>query len=292
MMIYTAESQAAMANGASKDGNIGGMLLDMGKITPEGAARVVALQSEQGLRFGEAAQQLGLASASDIAQVLASQFDYQYVQANQTGFDPALVAALEPFGAEAEMLRALRGQLTVRWFTGAHKALAVVAVDAKASAAVVAANLAIVFAQQGQRTVLVDANMRTPRQQALFSLQTKTGLSDALAGRAPQDGITPVAPFDTLSLLCAGPPPPNPHELLGRASFGVLNDALSRDFDVVLYDAPAFSSSADAYAIAARARGVLLVVSKSFSRQSQISEIRAQLLRAGIEIVGAILVDF
>ena len=281
-----------MGNGIGKDASIGRMLLDMGKITPEDAARIVALQSENGMRFGEAAQQLGLASADDIAQVLASQFDYQYVQASQTNFDPALVAAREPFGAEAEMLRALRGQLTVRWFTGEHKALAVVAIDGGAPAAAVAANLAIVFAQQGQRTVLVDANMRAPRQQALFNVAAKTGLSDALAGRAPQDGITPVAPFDSLSLLCAGPQPPNPHELLGRASFSALNETLVRDFDVVLYDAPPFADGADAYAIAARTRGVLLVVTKNVSRQAEIQEIRAQLLRAGIEIVGSILVDF
>ncbi|WP_426191527.1 polysaccharide biosynthesis tyrosine autokinase [Massilia sp. DWR3-1-1] len=291
MSIDTPAAQPAKANGAAKDLSIGRMLLDMGKITPEGADRVLALQSEQGLRFGEAAQQLGLASAGDVAQVLASQFDYPYVQASQSGFDPALVAALDPFGAQAEMLRALRGQLTVRWFAGKHKALAVVAVDASAAASALAANLAIVFAQQGQRTVLVDANMRAPRQQGLFNLPAGTGLSDALAGRAPQDGITPVAPFDKLSLLGAGPQPPNPLELLARTSFGELNETLARDFDVVLYDAPAFSSSADAYAIAARTRGVLLVVSRSVSRQADIREIRAQLLRAGIEVVGAVLVD-
>ena len=292
MMIDTIVAQAGIQGSAGKDSNIGQMLLDMGKITKVGADSIVALQAEKGLRFGEAAQQLGLVSASDIQQILASQFDYQYVQASQSQFDPSLVAALEPFGPEAEMLRALRGQLTTRWFTGGHKALAVVAVDGNAAAGVVVANLAIMFAQQGQRTVLVDANMRTPRQLTLFHMQAKSGLSDALAGRAPDWGVVPVAPFDNLSLLCAGPQPPNPYELLGRASFTVLNDELTRNFDVVLYDAPPFSAGSDAYAITARTRGALLVVSKNLSRQADVREISAQLQRSGVEIVGSVLVDF
>jgi len=292
MIFETAAADAAIRSVAERDASIGRILADMQKITAEDATRIVARQAELGLRFGEAAQELGLVSASDVQQALASQFDYQYVASGQSGFDPALVAAREPFGDEAEMLRGLRSQLSVRWFNGEHKALAVVAVDASTSAAVVSANLAIAFAQQGQRTVLVDANMRMPRQHALFGLQARTGLSDLLAGRTAAAGALPVAPFDRLALLCAGAQPPNPLELLGRDRFGALNSALVRDFDVVLYDAPAFSGSADAYAVAARAGGVLLVVGKRVARQAALREIRAQLLRSGVEIVGSILVDF
>jgi chain length determinant protein tyrosine kinase EpsG len=291
MMMIENGAHAAAQSAAMKDSSIGRVLLDMGKITPGDAARVLALQAQKGMRFGEAARQLGLVSEADIELVLASQFDYQYVQASQTAMDPALVVAMNPFGEEAEMLRALRGQLTVRWFSG-HRTLAVVGVDAKASASVVAANLALVFAQQGQRTLLVDANMRKPRQQDLFRVGAKTGLSDALAGRVSDLRLVPVPPFDKLSLLCAGTPPPNPLELLGRPTFGALNEGFARAFDVVLYDAPAFSASADAYAIAARARGVLLVVSKRHTRQAELKEVRSQLLRGGVEIVGSIMVDF
>lgn len=284
-------AQAASRSATMKDSSIGRLLLDMGKITPADTARVLALQAKKGLRFGEAARELGLVSEADIQVVLASQFDYQYVQANQAAMDPALVAAMNPFGQEAEMLRALRGQLTARWFSS-HRTLAVVAIDAKASACVVAANLAVVFAQQGKRTLLVDANMRKPRQQKLFHANARTGLSDALAGRVADLRLTQVPPFDKLSLLCAGTPPPNPLELLGRPTFTALNEGFARAFDIVLYDAPAFSESADAYAVAARARGVLLVVSKSHTRQAQLQEVRSQLLSGGVEIVGSILVDF
>jgi protein-tyrosine kinase len=284
-------AQATARSAAIKDVSMGRMLMDMGKITPADAARVLALQAQKGLRFGEVARELGLVSEADIQMVLASQFDYQYVPASQPAMDPALVAAMDPFGDEAEMLRALRGQLTVRWFA-AHRTLAVLAVDARAASSVVAANLAVVFAQQGQRTLLVDANMRQPRQQNLFNVTARSGLSDALAGRVSDLRLVAVPPFDKLSLLCAGTPPPNPLELLARPTFGALNDGFARAFNVVLYDAPAFDASADAYAIAARAGGVLLVISKSHTRQAQLQEARSQLQRGGVEIVGAILVDF
>ncbi|MBB3222343.1 polysaccharide biosynthesis tyrosine autokinase [Pseudoduganella umbonata] len=278
-------------NVTRNDSTMGRMLLDMGKITPADAGRVLALQAEKGLRFGEAAQQLGLVTEAEVQMVLASQFNYQYVQSEQSELDPGLVAAFDPFGAEAESLRALRSQLT-GWLSGKTKSLAVVAVDDKASSHLVTANLAIVFAQQGQRTLLVDANLRTPRQHEVFGVQGKSGLSTALAGRTQSATLLGVKPFDKLSLLCAGAQPPNPQELLGMPSFAALSEGFSRDFDVVLYDAPSLTSAADAYAVAARAGGVLLVIRRSVARQADIREIRSQLLRRGVEIVGSVLVDF
>lgn len=278
-------------NTAPNESTMGRMLLDMGKITPADASRILALQAEKGLRFGEAAQQLGLVTEAEVQKVLASQFNYQYVQSEQSELDPGLVAAFDPFGAEAESLRALRSQLT-GWLSGKTKSLAVVAVDDKASSHLVTANLAIVFAQQGQRTLLVDANLRKPRQHEVFGVQARAGLSNALAGRTQGATLLGVKPFDKLSLLCAGAQPPNPQELLGMPSFAALSEGFSRDFDVVLYDAPALTSAADAYAVAARAGGVLLVIGRSVARQADIREIRSQLLRRGVEIVGSVLVDF
>lgn len=291
MKLENVPAMNALVQPQRNDATMGQILIDAGKITRADADRVLALQAAKGLRFGEAAQQLGLVSEADVRLVLASQFNYQYVPSNQSGVDPALVAAVDPFSAEAESLRALRGQLT-SWLTGNQKALAVLAVDEKASSHLVVANLAVVFAQQGQRTLLVDANMRASRQQQIFGVQAQAGLSDALAGRTHGANLVRVKPFDKLSLLCAGAQPPNPHELLGMPSFTALNDGFTRDFDVVLYDAPAFSSTSDAYAVAERARGVLLVISRSFARQAAIREIRSQLLRRGVEIVGSVLVDF
>ena len=92
----------------AREASIGRLLLDMGKLTPEDAEHVLRLQKIEGLRFGDAAQKLGLITDADIRQVLSLQFDYPYLQPEQGNFDPELVAAYQPFSAQVEALRALR----------------------------------------------------------------------------------------------------------------------------------------------------------------------------------------
>lgn len=111
------------------DSSIGGLLLESGKISPENAERVLRMQKELGIRFGEAAQRLGLVTEADIQQVLARQFDYPYLQAGQGDFSDKLVAAYQPFSAQVETLRAVRSQLMLRWFARGHKALVVMSVN-------------------------------------------------------------------------------------------------------------------------------------------------------------------
>lgn len=276
----------------SGDSSIGGLLLESGKITPENAERVLRMQKELGIRFGEAAQRLGLITEADIQQVLARQFDYPYLQRGTGNFSEKLIAAYQPFGPQVETLRAIRSQLMLRWFARGRKALVVASVNPEDGADIFAANLAVVFSQLGEQTLLVDANLRTPQQHEVFGLKGRQGLSDLLAGRGELSAIAKIDSFVDLSVLGAGTLPPNPQELLSRASFATLNDQLESGYDVVLYDVAAFSSGADALAVAARAGGVLLVVRKNHTGIDDIAAVSEQLARNGVEIVGTVLNDF
>ncbi|WP_432382723.1 chain length determinant protein tyrosine kinase EpsG [Duganella sp. P38] len=272
--------------------SIGQLLLDSGKITPENAERVLRMQKEQNIRFGEAAQRLGLITEADIQQVLARQFDYSYVQPGAGDFAPTLLAAYQPFGPQVETLRAVRSQLMLRWFARERKALAIVSVDADDGASVFAANLAVVFSQLGEQTLLVDGNLRQPQQQDIFGLKQRQGLSDVLGGRAGLDAVGKIDSFVSLSVLGAGTLPPNPQELLSRANFGQLNEQLEQRYDVVLYDVAPFRAGADAIAIGARLGGVLLVARKNKTSLDEVAAFSEQLQRAGIEVVGSVLHDF
>ena len=161
-----------------KDANIGKLLLDLGKITPEEAERVLRLQKAEDLRFGVAAQKLGLVTDADIHQALSLQFDYPYLQPNQGAFSKDLVAAYQPFSRQVEALRALRSQLILRWFNEGNKSLAIVAASESDGCSNLAANLAVVFSQLGEQTLLVDANLREPKQHKIFNLSERRGLSD------------------------------------------------------------------------------------------------------------------
>jgi len=273
------------------DSSMGSILLDMGKITPADAERVLRFQKEKGLRFGEAAQVLGLISESDIDQVLARQFDYPYLQPGQGKYPQELVAAYQPFSPQVETLRAIRSQLMLRWFASGQKTLAIASVTPDDGASMFAANLAVVFSQLGEKTLLVDANLRTPTQHTIFNIQSKRGLSDILAERADLEAISKVESFIDLSVLPAGTLPPNPLELVSRTSFTNLNEHLAHSFDIVLYDVSPFSTGADALAVATNAGGVLLVARKHKTRLAHINAASDQLARYGADVVGSVLLD-
>jgi chain length determinant protein tyrosine kinase EpsG len=291
LSLANAATMPAHANPV-RDASIGRLLLDMGRITPEDAERVLRLQKEESLRFGDAALKLGLITEADILQVLSLQFDYPYLQPGHGNFDPELVAAYQPFSSQVEGLRALRSQLILRWFGEGQKSLALVSANAGEGCSHLAANLAVVFSQLGEHTLLVDTNLREPRQHKIFNLNETRGLSDILVGRAGMEVMTRVESLVDLTVLGAGTIPPNPQELLSRSSFtDFMNQAIG-GFDVIIVDTAPAASTSDAQSIAARCGGVLLVSRLNQTRLAEIASIRDQITVTGARIVGAVVNDY
>jgi len=274
-----------------KHANIGRILLEMGKLTLEDAERVLITQKKLGMRFGEAAEYLELITEEDIQKVLARQFDYPYLQKADLAFPEELVAAYRPFTPQVETLRAIRSQLMLRWFSKEQRSLAIVSVDQDNGVSVFAANLAIVFSQLGEQTLLVDANMRKPHLQKLFGLQNNLGLSDILAERSDLTEIAKIDSFVDLSILAAGTPVPNPQELLSRG-FTPFSKQLEKNYDVILYDTSAFNTAADALIVASRIGGVLIVVQQEKSRIADVNLLCEQFSRNGVEVVGIVMAKF
>ncbi|MCL4472149.1 MAG: chain length determinant protein tyrosine kinase EpsG [Gammaproteobacteria bacterium] len=198
------------ASGKNSDAAIGKLLQDAGKLKLQDMDRVFKLQQDQNLRFGEAAVKLGLVTDADIQYALAFQFEYPYLPDGREGLSHELVAATEPYGKEAEALRSARSQLLLRWFQEGRKTLAIGCTREGEGASYLAANLAVLFAQLGRKTLLIDADLRQPRQHQIFNLGNSMGLSDILAGRATSTLASPIKPFPTLSVLPSGSPPPQP----------------------------------------------------------------------------------
>ena len=278
----------------SGDRSMGAILIDAGRLKAEDAERILRLQREQGLRFGDAAMQLGLITLADIQLALSRQFDYPYLLRGQSAVSEEVVAAYAPFSPQVEAMRALRGQLMLRWFDTdvEHKALAIVSSERKEGRSFIAANLAVVFSQLGEHTLLVDADMRNPRQHQLFGLDNRAGLSALLSGRGGRDAIQRVPSLLDLSVLPAGVQPPNPSELLGRPFFSQLLQDLAKEFDVILLDTPAAVETADAQTVTTRAGSALIVVRKNASRVWQVRGIADHAGQTNTTIVGTVLNDF
>lgn len=282
----------SLASHPARESSIGRLLLHLGKITPADAENILFAQQKQGLRFGDAALKLGLITEADIRQVLALQFDYPYLQPGQGNYSAQLVAAYQPFTQQVEALRALRSQLMMRWFSEGYKSLAIVSANDDEGSSYLAANLAIVFSQLGEKTLLVDANLRNPSQHDIFNIKENLGLSDILAGRAGLDIVTKVDSFVGLSVLGAGTLAPNPQELLSRATFtDFMNQAIA-EYDVVLLDTTPAANTADAQSTVARCGGALLISKLNHTRLADLTAVRDQVTMTGARVVGAVINDF
>ncbi len=273
------------------DSHIGKLLQDAGKLKPQDMERVLQLQQEQNLRFGEAAQKLGLVSEADIRQALSHQFAFPYIPAAEAGLSPELTAATAPYSKEAEALRSVRSELLLRWFNEGRKTLAIGSARADEGASYLAANLAVLFAQMGRKVLLIDANMRQPRQHEIFNLGNGMGLSDILAERVPSVQVHAVKSFPTLTVLPAGSPPPNPAELLVRPSFGALLSGLETSYDIILLDAAPSQLSSDFQVVAARAGGMLIAARRNVSRLAALTELKEKIMHTGAQVVGAVVLD-
>ncbi|MFH1873128.1 MAG: chain length determinant protein tyrosine kinase EpsG [Pseudomonadota bacterium] len=278
----------------STERSLGAILVDSGKLTLDDAERILRAQKAHGLRFGEAAIQLGLVTRTDMELALASQYDYPYLLQTEDGeVATELIAAYEPFSPQVEALRALRSQLMLRWFTGEEerRTLAIASPARGDGRSYLAANLAVVFSQLGEHTLLIDADMRNPRQHELFKLDNQRGLSSLLSGRGELSVIERIPSFVDLSVLPAGPIPPNPQELLGRPTFARLLDEMVHEYDVVIIDTPAAADYADVQTIAVRASGALLLARSTRTRVSEFRELSKTLAQSGVAMVGSVLND-
>jgi chain length determinant protein tyrosine kinase EpsG len=279
--------EAARANVDERP--LGRILVDMGKLRPKDVDRIFIAHREKGLRFGEAARELRLVKDADIQQALSIQFNYPYLRTGQSALGREIFAARDPFDQQSEALRDLRTQLLLHWISEEHKVLAVVSPDTGDGRSVLAANLAVAFAQLGEHTLLIDADMRRPRQHRLFGHGNGPGLAQVLSGRSGIEAAERVSYFDSLWLLSAGAAPPNPLELLSRLTLPALLHEARKRFKIVLLDTPANSRGSDARITAARADGVLALVRQDRTRLADFEGLCRVMRGSGAQVAGTVL---
>jgi len=173
------------------------------------------------------------------------------------------------------------------------KALAICSPNVGDGKSFFAANLAVAFSQLGGRTLLVDADMRTPRMHEIFGLESpKAGLSGILSGRNETNVIRPIDALPSLFLLPVGVVPPNPLELIQRPVFDLLINELVRKFDYIIVDTPAVSHGADARVVAAKCGASVAIARKGKTDVPAMRQLVNLLTKRGQEFGGVILNEF
>lgn len=279
---------------ARHDRRIGTILAEQGKLAPRDIEGILKLQQLRGMRFGEAALRLRLITEMDLRRAVAKQYDLDHLLHGVEHISSELVVAREPSHVRTEELRALRTQLMIRWSNASpgQRALVIASPGSGEGRSYIAANLAVAVSQLGERTLLIDADLRKPRQHLIFNIPDRAGLSAVLSGRADRSAVAPVPGFGTLWLLPAGAPPPNPQELLSRQNLAALLQELRGDFDVILFDTPPAKRYADVQSVAFRAGSALVLARKDHTRLDDATGVIRELSDTGARVVGTVINAF
>lgn len=277
--------------------SLGAILVAAGLLSPSDVVQVMELQRREGWRFGEAALRLKLITEQDLVRALHKQYDLPlFLVADKGQLSEELVAAHQPYHRRTEELRALRTQLLIRWFRRTARAqhiLAVVSPGDDEGRSYVAANLAVLFSQLGERTLLIDADLRNPSQHRIFNLEDRIGLSSVLAGRTQQANATmAIGGFQNLMVLPAGAVPPNPLELLSRPVLPALLNQYMNDFDVILIDTPPARRYSDAHTVGFNAGNAIVLTRKDSTRMADSSQVIRELGNGGTRVIGTVINAF
>ncbi|MFO7634127.1 MAG: CpsD/CapB family tyrosine-protein kinase [Caldilinea sp.] len=200
-----------------------------------------------------------------------------------------LITLSEPHSAVAEAYQSLRTSLEFSSLEKPVRSILVAAVDANIDKATAVANLAVVLAQAGDRVILVDGDLRTPRHHEVFGVDNSTGLSQWLEG----GGAAPLqkSAIESLRLLTSGPTVSNPVALLSTRRLSERLSELVEMADYVLVDAPPLLSVTDAALWASQVDGVVMLVNGGSTQKAQAQRAKGVLERVQANLLGAVLLN-
>jgi capsular exopolysaccharide synthesis family protein len=204
--------------------------------------------------------------------------------------NPLVVTVAEPDSPAAESYRSLRTSLQFARQEQQLRCLVVTSPGAGEGKTATLANLGVVFAQAGERVMLVSCDLRRPRIGAFFGLDEQAGLTSVLLDqRTLEDTVLPVPGFDRLSLLPAGPVPPNPAELLDSARTRDIFMRLRDQYDLILIDSPPVLPVTDAAILSRHADATLMLAAAGETRPADLHRAVEKLGQVGVIILGTVL---
>jgi receptor protein-tyrosine kinase len=258
------------------------------RISAADLARAVELQRQGELRFSEAIRQLGLATPALLDAALSYEGDPNALQLPR----PAglLRIAHDPAHPHSERLRALRTEVLQRTASSPGLALAVVSCAPGEGRSVLAAELAIAFAQLDQPTLLIDADLRRPAQQQFFAADNRRGLAQLAAGDA--SCLQAVEGLPQLALLTAGAAMGNPQDALAGPRFGHWLSLARQRYRYIVLDTPAADGNADALALAGHVDAVLPLARRHHTPLPQFKALISRLRGSAAQVLGSVLMEF
>jgi len=223
--------------------------------------------------------------------------------------ESALVTLRHPDGHVAETFRMIRTNLDFMNVDDEVKSLLITSCAQGEGKSVAVANLAVAMALGGKKVVVVDGDLRAPRQHTYFHIANEVGVSTVVTGKTPlaealvQVGVVPreakgegfvvwaqsTDACSHLYVLPSGPLPPNPGEIVASRRFAQMLRAVEKEADVVLVDSPAMLAVGDTAALAAKVDGLVFLVDMNVARRPVLEQAAEQLAKLPVAFLGVIL---
>ena len=203
-----------------------------------------------------------------------------------------MITVSAPKSTNTEQFNTIRTNIQFANVDKEYKSLVLTSSTVSEGKSTVSANLAVSFAKQGLKTLLVDADLRRPTVETTFDIANGKGLTNFLTDRSVNiNNIIYETSIKNLFVMPSGPVPPNPSELIGSKRMEQLIEALGAQLDLVIYDAPPILSVTDAQLIAAKVDGTVLVIRQDKAEKEAVKQSVSMLKHVHAPILGFILND-
>ena len=200
-----------------------------------------------------------------------------------------LITVVEPMSPMSEIYRNV---LTNIEYSGIDVAMKCVGITSSVPAegkSTTISNLAVAYAQNGKKTLLIDGDLRRPIQNKQFNCSRRRGITSYMTGQHMLDDAIQETDIPNLSLLTAGPQAPNPFEVISSKKMKDMIQELKSSYDMILVDMPPVLAVSDAQVMSSFCDGMLLIVRSGVVKRQEAAKAKEQLERAGAKLLGTVL---
>lgn len=202
-----------------------------------------------------------------------------------------LIAKLSPRSPVTEQYRTIRTNLQFSSVDTEMKSILITSAGPESGKSITAANLAVVHAQQGKKTLLIDADMRKPTVHYTFRLNNLSGLSNVLIGEEILEQAVESSGVDNLDVLSCGPIPPNPSELLASKRMRDVLEYAGKLYDTIIVDTPPLLAVTDAKILANIVDGSIFIVRSGITKTEEAERTIKSIQESKAKFLGVVLND-
>lgn len=200
-----------------------------------------------------------------------------------------IITDINPKSPISEAYRTLRTNIDFSSIDEELKAIMLTSAGPGEGKSTTATNLAVVYAQNERKVLIIDADLRKPTMHHTFNKSNRWGLTNLLTGKTAMQEVIVETEIPNLHLLPSGPIPPNPSEILSSKRMSAILDELKGMYDLVVVDTPPALAVADAQIMATKCDGVILVISSGTTKRDAAAKMKANMDHVKARVIGAVL---